>query len=141
MFLYGTRQVGKTYSVLEFGEKYYKNVAYFDTSNNYPLISTLIKEKILKRKEKENRNIRLYDYHEYMHSCVLLTEKGDVISQGFYEEDSLCYHGRCHDLHLCCTVHFLRRQRRRIRYRYHLLRTDELFRRKQQAHQTDINAR
>ena len=23
MFLYGTRQVGKTYSVLEFGEKYY----------------------------------------------------------------------------------------------------------------------
>jgi len=49
MFLYGTRQVGKTYSVLEFGEKYYKNVAYFDTSNNYPLISTLIKEKILSR--------------------------------------------------------------------------------------------
>ena len=27
MFLYGTRQVGKTYSVLEFGEKYYKNIA------------------------------------------------------------------------------------------------------------------
>ena len=49
MFLYGTRQVGKTYSVLEFGEKYYKNVAYFDTSNNYPLISTLVKEKILSR--------------------------------------------------------------------------------------------
>ena len=49
----------------------------------------LIKEKILKRKEKENRNIRLYDYHEYMHSCALLTEKGDVISQGFYEEDSI----------------------------------------------------
>lgn len=49
----------------------------------------LIKEKILKRKEKENRNIRLYDYHEYMHSCVLLTEKGNVISQGFYEEDGV----------------------------------------------------
>lgn len=49
----------------------------------------LIKEKILKRKEKEKRNIRLYDYNEYLHSCVLLTPRGDVISQGFYEEDSV----------------------------------------------------
>ena len=49
----------------------------------------VIKEKILKRKDEEKRNIRLYDYHEYMHSCVLLTPKGDVISQGFYEEDSI----------------------------------------------------
>ena len=49
----------------------------------------IIKEKILNRKEQEKRNIRLYDYHEYMHSCVLLTPTGDVISQGFYEEDSL----------------------------------------------------
>lgn len=49
----------------------------------------LIKEKILKRKELEKRNIRLYDYHEYMHSCVLISPMGDVISQGFYEEDSI----------------------------------------------------
>ena len=49
----------------------------------------LIKEKILKRKDEEKRNIRLYDYHEYMHSCVLLSPTGDVISQGFYEEDSI----------------------------------------------------
>ena len=48
-----------------------------------------IKEKILKRKEREKRNIRLYDYSEYMHSCVLLTPNGDVISQGFYEDDSI----------------------------------------------------
>lgn len=48
-----------------------------------------IKEKILKRKNDENRNIRLYDYSEYMHSCVLLTPRGDVISQGFYEHDSI----------------------------------------------------
>ena len=46
-----------------------------------------IKNKILLRKEKEKRNIRLYDYSEYMHSCVLLTPNGDVISQGFYESD------------------------------------------------------
>ena len=48
-----------------------------------------IKETILKSKEKDNRNIRLYDYNEYLHSCVLLNPKGDVISQGFYEEDSI----------------------------------------------------
>lgn len=49
----------------------------------------IIKEKILKHKEQEKRNIRLYDYNEYLHSCVLLTPKLDVISQGFYEEDSI----------------------------------------------------
>ena len=48
-----------------------------------------IKNKILNRKQKENRNIRLYDYSEYMHSCVLLTPLCDVISQGFYDEDSI----------------------------------------------------
>lgn len=48
-----------------------------------------IKEIILKSKENDKRNIRLYDYNEYLHSCVLLTPKGDVISQGFYEEDSI----------------------------------------------------
>lgn len=48
-----------------------------------------IKEKIINRKNEEHRNIRLYDYNEYIHSCVLLTPIGDVISQGFYEEDSI----------------------------------------------------
>lgn len=48
-----------------------------------------IKETILKSKEVDKRNIRLYDYNEYLHSCVLLTPRGDVISQGFYEEDSI----------------------------------------------------
>ena len=48
-----------------------------------------IKEKLLSIKEKTNRNIRLYDYMEYLHSCVLLTPTGDVVSQGFYESDSI----------------------------------------------------
>ena len=62
---------------------------------NYPdeIISPeeveVIKNKILHEKEKSNRNISLYDYNEYIHSCVLLTPTGDVISQGFYEEDSI----------------------------------------------------
>lgn len=48
-FLYGPRQVGKTYSVLEFGKKYYKNVVYFNTENNEELISLMEKEKVLSR--------------------------------------------------------------------------------------------
>lgn len=49
MFLYGTRQVGKTYSVLEFGKNYYNNIAYFDTFNNLELEVILEKETILDR--------------------------------------------------------------------------------------------
>lgn len=47
-----------------------------------------IKNKIENAKT-ENRSIRMYDYSEYLHSCVLLTPEADVISQGFYEEDSI----------------------------------------------------
>ncbi len=48
-----------------------------------------IKQSIEKTRVSENRNIRLYDYNEYMHSCVLITPEGNMISQGFYEEDSI----------------------------------------------------
>ncbi len=57
---------------------------------------------ILKDEEKENlkdylmnymtqtgRYIRLYDYDEYEHSCVLITPEGDVISQALHEKDCL----------------------------------------------------
>ena len=46
-FLYGARQVGKTYSVLEFGKKFYKNIAYFNTDKNNELYNLLDKEKVL----------------------------------------------------------------------------------------------
>ena len=36
-FLYGPRCIGKTYSVLEFGNKFYKNIAYFNTDKNTEL--------------------------------------------------------------------------------------------------------
>lgn len=47
----------------------------------------IIKKKI--QQSKNGRNIRMYDYNEYLHSCVLLTPEADVISQGFYDEDSI----------------------------------------------------
>lgn len=48
-----------------------------------------IKQKILNRKKIDDRNIRMTDYGEYLHSCVLLTPQAEVVSQGFYEEDSV----------------------------------------------------
>ena len=46
-FLYGSRCVGKTYSVLEFGKKFYKNIAYFNMDHNIELETILEKEKVL----------------------------------------------------------------------------------------------
>ncbi len=46
-FLYGPRQIGKTWSVLEFGRTFYKNIAYFNTDNNQELYNILDKEKVL----------------------------------------------------------------------------------------------
>ena len=45
LILYGPKQVGKTYSVLEFGKKEYKNVIYFNTENNKILEELFKKEK------------------------------------------------------------------------------------------------
>ena len=45
LILYGPKQVGKTYSVLEFGKKEYKNVIYFNTENNKVLEELFKKEK------------------------------------------------------------------------------------------------
>ena len=46
-FLYGPRCVGKTYSVLEFGRKFYSNIAYFNTEENDELYEIIDKEKNL----------------------------------------------------------------------------------------------
>lgn len=45
LLVYGPKQIGKTYSVLEFGEKEYKNVVYFNTDNNRELDELFKKEK------------------------------------------------------------------------------------------------
>ena len=40
LILQGTRQVGKTYSILEFGRTHYENVAYFNFETNPKLNET-----------------------------------------------------------------------------------------------------
>ena len=39
LMIYGARQVGKTYSAIEFGKAHYADVAYFNFENNMPLCS------------------------------------------------------------------------------------------------------
>ena len=34
LLLYGSKQIGKTYSVIDFGRRCYKNIVYFNTTNN-----------------------------------------------------------------------------------------------------------
>ncbi len=45
LIIYGGKQIGKTYSVLNFGKKEYKNVVYFNTHNNNQLVDLFKKEK------------------------------------------------------------------------------------------------
>lgn len=45
LILYGPKQVGKTFSVLSYGAKEYKNVIYFNTENNAQLEELFTKEK------------------------------------------------------------------------------------------------
>ena len=46
-FLYGPRCIGKTYSTIDFGKRFYKNIAYFNTDKNNELYNLLEKEKVL----------------------------------------------------------------------------------------------
>ena len=45
LVLYGPKQIGKTFTTLEFGKKEYKNTVYFNTDNNNKILNLFIKEK------------------------------------------------------------------------------------------------
>ncbi len=45
LVLYGTKQIGKTFTCLDFGKKEYKNTIYFNTENNKELLEIFEKEK------------------------------------------------------------------------------------------------
>lgn len=49
LLLFGGRQVGKTYTVLEFGKKYYQNIAYLNTTDNETLLNLFKKERSIDR--------------------------------------------------------------------------------------------
>lgn len=49
LLIYGNKQVGKTYTVLEFGKKEYKTTAYIDTDNNLELFDMLKRERSIEK--------------------------------------------------------------------------------------------
>ena len=49
LIVYGPKQVGKTFTILNFGKKEYKNVVYFNTNNNKELDNLFEKEKVTEK--------------------------------------------------------------------------------------------
>lgn len=49
LLLYGNKQIGKTYSVIDFGEKEYKTIAYINSENNNELLNIVTKENTIDR--------------------------------------------------------------------------------------------
>ncbi|MCI5967480.1 MAG: DUF4143 domain-containing protein [Tenericutes bacterium] len=47
LLIYGNKQIGKTYTTIEFGEREYKTVAYINTNNNQQLLSIMQKERTI----------------------------------------------------------------------------------------------
>ena len=47
LLLYGNKQIGKTYSAIEFGEKEYKTIAYINSDNNTQFLSIMQKERTI----------------------------------------------------------------------------------------------
>jgi len=45
LMIYGAKQIGKTFSVLDFGQKEYKNTVYFNTENNRQILDLFTKER------------------------------------------------------------------------------------------------
>ena len=75
-FLYGARCVGKTYSVLEFGKKFYKNIAYFNTNQNNELLYLLEKEKVLDK---------------------LVSKLSLICGESIFKDDTLIVFDNCND--------------------------------------------
>ena len=47
LLIYGNKQIGKTYSAIEFGEKEYKTVAYINSDNNLEFLNIMTKERTI----------------------------------------------------------------------------------------------
>ena len=47
LVIYGPKQVGKTFTAINFGKKEYKNIAYFNTYHNEALVNLFAKEKAI----------------------------------------------------------------------------------------------
>ena len=69
LLLYGAKQIGKTFSVLDFGKKEYKNTIYFNTENNKNLLNVFKKERAT---EKIILNLSLLSWETILKEDTLI---------------------------------------------------------------------
>ena len=86
LILYGPRQVGKTFSVLDFGSKKYKNIVYLNTKNNEELTELFIKEKAKDR---------------------IITRLSSISGETILEEDTLIVFDNLEDQDIAKGIKFL----------------------------------
>lgn len=112
LFIYGPKQIGKTYTVLDFGKKNYKNLVYFNLENNREVVDVIKREKsplklitklsvlsgetILERDTLiilDNVNdpyvvktIKLFGNENNLYSIIMITSKKENISKFKGEE-------------------------------------------------------
>ena len=79
LVLYGPRQVGKTYSVLDFGHKFYHTVAYFNVDNNLELVELLKNEKTLSK---------------------LVMKLGILLGETIFKNETLIVFDNCNDINI-----------------------------------------
>ena len=70
LIMYGARQIGKTYSLLEFGQSEYDNVAYCNFENSSELISVF---------EKDLNPERIINELSILKSITIIPEKTLII--------------------------------------------------------------
>ena len=84
LILFGSKQIGKTFSVLDFGKKEYKNMIYFNTDNNKEIINLFTKEKST---EKLILNLSLISGETILKEDTLVildNLTNNEIAKGFY---------------------------------------------------------
>ena len=90
LLIYGNKQIGKTYSAIEFGEKEYKTVAYINSENNIALSNILEKERTILREQAENEGLDPSKLDMIVNGRVnKYYEEVCLVDQGYIKENKM----------------------------------------------------
>ena len=92
LMLYGPKQIGKTFTVLEFGKVEYKNVVYFNASNNKGLVELFKKEKAT------DKIIINLDSHNFIFKIIINLSM--ISGETILEEDTLIVFDNVDDIEI-----------------------------------------
>ena len=63
LLIYGNKQIGKTYTAVEFGEREYKTVSYINSDNNLELLKIMQKERTITSYRGKYFKKRYFNYY------------------------------------------------------------------------------